>query len=111
MSVQQLTAKSGARARAGNAPFVPGSASSIYLPLGFVVSGMFCFVVGAIILTVRPEILATYHYNQFVIATTHLFTLGWLSSIIMGAMYQLVPVALETNLFSQRLSRWHLALH
>ncbi len=59
----------------------------------------------------RPEMLATYHYNQFIIATTHLFVLGWITSIVMGAMYQLVPVALETRLYSERLARWQFVFH
>jgi hypothetical protein len=59
----------------------------------------------------RPDVLATYHYNQYVIAITHLFVLGWICSVIMGAMYQLVPVALETQLHSERLARWHFVLH
>jgi len=29
----------------------------------------------------------------------------------MGAMYQLVPVALETRLHSERLARWHFVAH
>jgi hypothetical protein len=29
----------------------------------------------------------------------------------MGAMYQLVPVALETRLYSERLARWHFVCH
>ncbi|HTJ00046.1 MAG TPA: hypothetical protein VL527_14285, partial [Dongiaceae bacterium] len=32
-------------------------------------------------------------------------------SIVMGAMYQLVPVALETRLYSEKLARAHFALH
>jgi len=63
------------------------------------------------LLVARPDILATYHYSQWVIAATHLFVLGWICSVIMGAMYQLVPVALETRLHSERLARWHYALH
>jgi hypothetical protein len=62
-------------------------------------------------LFLHPELLATYHYNQYVIAVTHLFVLGWILSIIMGAMYQLVPVALETRLYSERLAWWHFAFH
>jgi cbb3-type cytochrome oxidase subunit 1 len=62
-------------------------------------------------LLLHPELLATYHYNQYVIAVTHLFVLGWILSIIMGAMYQLVPVALETRLYSERLAWWHFAFH
>ena len=86
-------------------------APSVAIPLRFVVTGMLSLFVGVIWLVFRPDILATYHYNQYVIAVTHLFVLGWISSVIMGAMYQLVPVALETRLHSERLARWHYVLH
>ena len=59
----------------------------------------------------RPDILATYHYNQYVVAVTHLFTLGFICSIVMGAMYQLVPVALETRLYSEKLAKWQFVFH
>ena len=86
-------------------------APSVAIPLRFVVTGILSLLVGVVWLAVRPDILATYHYNQYVIAVTHLFVLGWISSVIMGAMYQLVPVALETRLHSERLARWHFVLH
>ena len=57
------------------------------------------------------RLLAGYHYNQYVIAATHLFVLGWICSVVMGAMYQLVPVALETKLYSERLARWQFVFH
>lgn len=75
------------------------------------VTGVIALLVGSVMLAVRPDILATYHYNQYVIATTHLFVLGWISTIVMGAMYQLVPVALETPLYSERLARWQFVFH
>lgn len=59
----------------------------------------------------RPELLATYHYNQHIIALTHVVTLGFAASIIMGALYQLAPVVLEIRLHSERLVRWHFAAH
>ncbi|HWQ91634.1 MAG TPA: cbb3-type cytochrome c oxidase subunit I [Clostridia bacterium] len=86
-------------------------AVSVRLPLRFMVTGVLAFMAGVACLVLRPDILATYHYNQYVIATTHLFVLGWISSVVMGAMYQLVPVALETKLYSERLARWHFILH
>src|SRR5665811_148026 len=49
--------------------------------------------------------------SQYVIAVTHLFVLGFICSIVMGAMYQLVPVALETRLYSERLAKWQFAFH
>ncbi|MHB8522209.1 MAG: cbb3-type cytochrome c oxidase subunit I [Limisphaerales bacterium] len=98
---------------AGNraAASVEQHAPSVSLPLRFVLTGMLALFTGVIGLVARPDILATYHYNQYVIALTHLFTLGWITSVIMGAMYQLVPVALETRLYSERLARWQFALH
>ena len=38
-------------------------------------------------LVARPDILAAYHYNQYVIAVTHLFVLGWICTIVMGFRY------------------------
>jgi hypothetical protein len=81
------------------------------LPLRFVLTGLLALFTGIGWLIARPDILATYHYNQYVVAVTHLFVLGWLCSVVMGAMYQLVPVALETRLYSERLARWQFALH
>jgi hypothetical protein len=67
------------------------------------------FAVGWII--AKPAILASYHYNQYVIAATHLVVLGFICTVVMGAMYQLVPVALETKLYSERLAKWQFVLH
>jgi hypothetical protein len=75
------------------------------------VTGLLALCTGTIWLVARPGVLATYHYNQSVIAVTHLFVLGWICSVIMGAMYQLVPVALETRLYSERLACWQYAFH
>jgi len=86
-------------------------APSVALPLRFILTGMVALLAGSVWPVLRPELLATYHYNQSVIAATHLFVLGWICSVVMGAMYQLVPVALETRLHNERLARWHFGLH
>src|ERR1043166_6259328 len=85
--------------------------ASTRLPLTFIVTGVLALFVGVGTLVAEPSILATYHYNQNVIAVTHLFVLGWICSVVMGAMYQLVPVALETKLYSQKMARWQFAFH
>jgi len=91
-------------------PLVP-KAPCITLPLRFILTGILALLVGVGWLVARPHILATYHYNQYVIAVTHLFVIGWICSVVMGAMYQLVPVALETKLYSERLAKWQFAFH
>jgi hypothetical protein len=87
------------------------NAPSVKLPLAFILAGLLSLFTGVAWLIEKPMILATYHYNQFVIAVTHLFVLGWICSVVMGAMYQLVPVALETKLFSERLAKIQFAFH
>lgn len=86
-------------------------APSVTLPLRFILIGLIALLVGAGWLSARPIILAGYHYSPEVVAATHLFVLGWICSVVMGAMYQLVPVALETRLHSERLARWRFVLH
>jgi hypothetical protein len=93
------------------APSLGANAPSVTVPLGFMLVGLVAFFVGVCWQAAQPALLATYHYNQYVIAATHLFVLGWICSIVMGAMYQLVPVALETRLYSERLARWQWGFH
>lgn len=81
------------------------------LPLAFIGAGLAALLAACGIIITRPEVLTTYHYNQHVIATTHLVVLGWLLSVVMGAMYQLVPVALETRLHNERMARWQFWFH
>lgn len=100
-------------ATASASPSTPlgANAPSVALPLRFVLTGLLALLAGILCLLLRPDLLTTYHYNQYVIAVTHLFTLGFVTSIIMGAMYQLVPVALETRLHSERLAKWQFVFH
>jgi hypothetical protein len=86
-------------------------APSVALPLRFILTGIAALLAGVSWLALRPISLAGYHYSPEVVAVTHLFVLGWISSVVMGAMYQLVPVALETRLHSERLAQWQFVLH
>jgi hypothetical protein len=86
-------------------------APAIGLPLGFMITGLLSLLATVLLLVLRPDLLSSYHYNQYILAVTHLFILGFLLSVVSGALYQLVPVALETSLFSERLARWHLGSH
>lgn len=48
-------------------------------------------------------------FTPHLIAVAHLFVLGFISSIVMGAKHQLVPVTLEAQLHSKRLVKWQFA--
>jgi len=43
---------------------------------------------------IAPELAAGNYLSPHVAGVTHLFTLGWLTTTIFGALYQLLPVAL-----------------
>lgn len=55
----------------------------------------FYLLAGAIgLVWIAPELAAGSFLSPHVAGITHLFTLGWLSTTIFGALYQLLPVAL-----------------
>lgn len=87
------------------------STTAVALPLAFMITGVISLICVAAWLICNPAILATYHYSPNAAAITHLFALGWLCSVVMGAIYQLVPVALEAKLYSARLVFLQYALH
>lgn len=95
----------------GKAAMADAHAPGVAIPLRFVITGVVSLFSALAWFALRPDLLVTYHYNQYIIAITHLFVLGWLCSASMGALYQLVPVALETRLYSERMAHWHFALH
>lgn len=86
-------------------------APDVSLPLRFILSGIVALVAYGALMLFRPEALTAHHYNPYALAATHLVVLGWMLSVVAGALYQLVPVALETRLCHARLARWHFALH
>ncbi|MGP8238761.1 MAG: hypothetical protein ACLQVW_25565 [Limisphaerales bacterium] len=98
-------------ARPATGSILGANAPSIALPLTFTLTGLLALCAGVAWLVLQPSLLAEYYYNQYVVAVTHLFVLGWICSVVMGAMYQLVPVALETKLYSENLARWHFGFH
>jgi hypothetical protein len=52
-------------------------------------------LVGAVgLVWIAPELAAGTYLSPHVAGVTHLFTLGWLTTTIFGALYQLLPVAL-----------------
>src|ERR1039458_5386543 len=115
MSAASLPVSAAAKSLAGSsrtsAPMAVARAPSTGLPLAFILAGLISLFAGIGWFLARPTILSTYHYNQFVIFATHMFVLGWSCSVVMGAMYQLVPVALEPKLYSERLGKIQFAVH
>lgn len=50
-----------------------------------------------------PESFTGHYFNPKLLAFTHIGVLGWISMIIFGALYQLLPVIVEKPLYSEKL--------
>jgi hypothetical protein len=70
----------------------------------------FCFVSMAVMLLMTAGNLTGHYFHPHILAITHMATLGWGTLIIFGAVYQLLPVILETELYSYKLGWLSLGL-
>jgi hypothetical protein len=64
----------------------------------------------ALMLLFAMETLSGHYFHPKLLAITHTAALGWGTLIIFGACYQLLPVILETELFSHKLGYWSLVI-
>jgi hypothetical protein len=86
-------------------------ASSLKLPLLFIITGILEMVVFCLLSLVSlSDINFTAPRYPSGWAFTHLFVLGWSSMVAMGAVYQLVPVVVNRSLFSKWMGFIHYCL-
>ena len=92
--------------RVAPAPPIGGATpapTSILLASEHFAAATLYLLAGAIgLLWIAPELAAGAYPSAHVAGITHLFTLGWLTTAIFGALYQLLPVALGAPLRSVR---------
>lgn len=68
------------------------------LPLAHFLGGAAALVLlQPLLLAKAPMIFADFRFQPATLAAVHLFTLGWATSVMMGAFYQLAPVILLTE--------------
>ncbi len=53
----------------------------------------------------HPTVFTQHFFNAKLLAITHLLVLGWITMIIFGALYQLLPVIMEVKLYSETLAK------
>ncbi|MFZ6032689.1 MULTISPECIES: hypothetical protein [unclassified Melioribacter] len=70
----------------------------------YFISGIIAFILLNILFMLNYKDISGYHFQPKILSLTHIATLGWITMIIFGAMFQLVPVILEVKLFSPKLS-------
>lgn len=82
------------------------------IPLAFIGLGLACWLAASGWLLVRPDLLLVAHFQPAVVALAHLWLPGFLLSVCLGALYQLLPVVLGTPLRApDAIVCSHLALH
>ncbi|HEU5050068.1 MAG TPA: hypothetical protein VFU00_07080 [Gemmatimonadales bacterium] len=87
----------------------PGLAATMappfLLPGKHFAAAMLFLLLGAVgAVAVAPELAAGAFPSPRVVGVTHLFTLGWITTSIMGALYQFLPVALGEPIRSIRVA-------
>ncbi len=70
----------------------------------YFIAAIIDFVILNFLLMLNYKDITGFYFQAKILAITHLLTLGWISMTIFGAMFQLVPVVLETKLFSEKLA-------
>lgn len=76
------------------------------------IAGLVFLVAGALgIVRLAPALASGLYPLPAVVGVTHLFALGWLTTSIMGALYQFLPVALGQSIASERVAHLTFILH
>lgn len=63
------------------------------------------FLALCVLMPFSTDAFCGHYFHPKLLALTHLAALGWGTMIIFGALYQLLPVILETPLYSERLGK------
>jgi hypothetical protein len=80
-----------------------GSETNIKLPFSFIFFSLLALILSQIILIANGQLMASGSFRIPAIwSAAHLLILGWALMTAMGAMYQLVPVAFLTKIWSEK---------
>jgi hypothetical protein len=91
---------------------VAGSAPPLRLPAEHFAAALMFWLLGAAgLVWVAPDIAEGLFMLPRVVAVAHLFTLGWITTTILGALYQFLPVALQVPIRSQRVAHLGFVLY
>ncbi len=66
--------------------------------------GALSFLTASILLFFTSGDIVNSYVSPKVLSITHILVLGWITMIIFGALYQLIPVVMEVKLFSETLA-------
>jgi hypothetical protein len=80
-----------------------GSETNIKLPFSFIFFSLIALIISQILLLVNGQMLVDGSFRIPAIwSSAHLLVLGWALMVVMGSMYQLVPVAFLTKIWNEK---------
>ncbi len=83
---------------------------SVVLP--HFVFGAFSFLVASVVMMLYAgSFVLPFHLNSKLLVLTHVTILGFLTTIIFGALYQLIPVVMEVKLYSEKIAKTTFVLY
>ena len=80
------------------------NAPSVWVVAPHYLIGAVSFILASALMVFHHEDLLGYHLTPTLLAITHLMILGWVSIVIFGALYQLIPVVMEVKIYSEKLA-------
>ncbi|OYT16974.1 MAG: hypothetical protein B7C24_05080 [Bacteroidetes bacterium 4572_77] len=76
--------------------------ASVVLP--HYVYGALAFLAASIMIFFSADNLSSSFIGPRLLGLTHMLVLGWITMLIFGALYQLIPVVMEVKLFSEKMT-------
>jgi hypothetical protein len=89
----------------------PTSRTPLRLITAHFVVGFLSLLVAAIALVIFGHVLSGHYFQPALLGLTHLVVLGWITTVIFGVSYQIIPVLADKSLYSVKLAALTLALH
>ena len=80
---------------------------SVVLP--HYIYGAFSFLIASVMLYFSADNLIGSFIGPHLLGLAHMMVLGWITMIIFGALYQLIPVVMEVKLYSEKMSYFSFA--
>lgn len=82
------------------------NAPSPKVVLPYYIYSAFSLVIVSILLLVSGNAITLSFIGPQILGVTHFLVLGWISMVIFGALYQLIPVVMEVKLYSEKLAHF-----
>ncbi|RYM34224.1 hypothetical protein ERX46_09725 [Brumimicrobium glaciale] len=79
------------------------SANSV---IPFFVLSAVSWLIGIVFISFNPDsVLTSVYFNEVMLTITHILVLGFVTSVIFGALFQLLPVIFLQNIYSEKLTK------